>query len=261
MAVPHSRSATRNTTGRLRAARHIASLLLSGLCFAAAPPVAVLAQNIPQTRPVSTDPHAAFIAEASQRFDIPQHWIRAVRRVESAGDVRAISSAGAMGLMQIMPDTWAELRTRHGLGRDPYDPRDNILAGTAYLREMHDRYGSPGFLAAYNAGPGRYEEYLAGRPLPAETRAYVAILAPLIGGDELAPTTRGNTVVATADPNAWRQAPLFVTPFISGSDATRRSQAEHPNGVVAAPEERAEPVDAQQSGALFVVRAGEGNRP
>ena len=70
-----------------------------------------------------------------------------------------------MGLMQIMPDTWTELRTRHRLGRDPYDPRDNILAGAAYLREMHDRYGSPGFLAAYNAGPGRYEDYLAGRPL------------------------------------------------------------------------------------------------
>src|SRR3546814_3022380 len=86
-------------------------------------------------------------------------------RVESRGDVRAVSPKGAMGLMQLMPDTWASLRVRLGLGANPYDPRDNILAGAAYLREMHDRYGSPGFLAAYNAGPGRYEEYLAGRPL------------------------------------------------------------------------------------------------
>ncbi|NWN23181.1 lytic transglycosylase domain-containing protein, partial [Escherichia coli] len=76
----------------------------------------------------------------------------------------------------------------------------------AYLREMHDRYGSPGFLAAYNAGPGRYEEYLAGRPLPAETRAYVATLAPVVGGGELV----GPVTVAAADPLAWTRAPLFV---------------------------------------------------
>src|SRR5258708_29108280 len=102
--------------------------------------------------------------------------------VESDGKQRARSSKGAMGLMQIMPDTWADLRARYGLGADPYEPRDNILAGTAYLREMHDRYGSPGFLAAYNAGPTRYEEYLStGRELPAETQLYVAALAPLTG--------------------------------------------------------------------------------
>src|SRR3546814_10296010 len=130
-------------------------------------------------------PCAVPIEEAVRRFGIPAAWIRAVMRAESAGDVRAISSAGAMGLMQIMPDTWAELRVRHRLGRDPYDPRDNILAGAAYLREMYDRYGPPGFLAAYNAGPGRYEEYLAGRPLPAETRAYVAALLPSFGGGAL----------------------------------------------------------------------------
>jgi Transglycosylase SLT domain len=108
--------------------------------------------------------------------------------------------------MQIMPDTWAGLRQRYRLGRDPYDPHDNILAGAAYLREMHDRYGTAGFLAAYNAGPGRYAEYLAtGRPLPVETLAYVAALAPLIGGD---PVNRG--VIIAAGPAAWISAPLFV---------------------------------------------------
>ena len=87
--------------------------------------------------------------------------------------------------MQIMPKTWAELRARHRLGADPYDPQDNILAGTAYIRELYDRYGAPGFLAAYNAGPGRYERHLAtGRPLPAETQAYVATLAPMIKGEQ-----------------------------------------------------------------------------
>lgn len=261
MTIPLTHPSTGKATGRLRAARRIASLLLSGLCFSAAPPVAVLAQNAPHVRPAVTDPHAGFITEASQRFGIPEHWIRAVRRVESAGDVRAISSAGAMGLMQIMPDTWAELRIRYGLGRDPYDPRDNILAGTAYLREMYDRYGSPGFLAAYNAGPGRYEEYLAGRPLPAETRAYVAILAPLVGGGELAPAMQGNVTVAVADPNAWRSAPLFVTPSFRSSDAARPSEIENTDDTTAAPSERAAPVDASQSGDLFIARAGDGDRP
>ena len=87
-----------------------------------------------------------------------------------------------MGLMQIMPRTYAGLRARHQLGLDAYNPHDNILAGAAYLREMLDRYGSPGFLAAYNAGPGRYDEHLAtGRPLPPETQVYIATLSPMIG--------------------------------------------------------------------------------
>ena len=127
-------------------------------------------------------PFASFIAEASQRFAIPVNWIRAVMHVESGGRAHAVSPKGAMGLMQIMPKTYAGLRARYHLGSNPYDPRDNILAGAAYLREMHDRYGSPGFLAAYNAGPDRYDEHLAtGRPLPIETQDYVAMLTPMIG--------------------------------------------------------------------------------
>ncbi|WP_245315182.1 lytic transglycosylase domain-containing protein [Bradyrhizobium yuanmingense] len=121
-----------------------------------------------------------FINEASRRFAIAPDWIRAVQRIESAADVHARSPKGAMGLMQIMPATWAELRECYNLGNDPYDPRDNILAGTAYLRELLDRYGSPGVFAAYNAGPSRYEEHLAGGALPHETRAYVAKLANLL---------------------------------------------------------------------------------
>ena len=94
----------------------------------------------------------------------------------------AVSPKGAMGLMQIMPQTWAELRRRYGLGEDPYDPHDNIMAGAAYLRELHDRFGKRGFLAAYNAGPGRYEEHLAtGRPLPSETLSYMAAVESLLG--------------------------------------------------------------------------------
>lgn len=129
--------------------------------------------------------YAAEIAAASQRFGIPEAWIRAVMRAESAGDRHAVSHRGAMGLMQVMPATWASLRAQHGLGADPFAPQDNILAGTAYLRAMLDRFGSvPLMLAAYNAGPRRVEAHLStGQPLPAETRAYVAALAPLFTGD------------------------------------------------------------------------------
>jgi hypothetical protein len=87
-----------------------------------------------------------------------------------------------MGLMQLMPGTWVELSVRYGLGLDPFDPRDNILAGTAYLKEMFDRFGSAGFLAAYHTGPSRFEQHLAtGQPLPPETTAYIAAVTPLFG--------------------------------------------------------------------------------
>src|SRR4051794_20560530 len=123
------------------------------------------------------------VSEAAQRFRIPERWITSVMRVESTFDVRATSPVGAMGLMQVMPQTYAGLRRRYGLGNDPYHPSNNILAGAAYLREMYDRFGPGGFLAAYNAGPGRYQEHLTdGRPLPLETRDYVAKLTPKIGG-------------------------------------------------------------------------------
>src|SRR5262249_39495083 len=124
---------------------------------------------------------------------------------ESGGDARALSPQGAMGLMQIMPNTWADLRVRYGLGTDPYDPHDNIAAGAAYLREMHDRYGEPGFLAAYNAGPDRYEEHVAtGRPLPSETVSYMANVASLL---EI--IGHGTVADALAVPT-WASSPLFV---------------------------------------------------
>jgi hypothetical protein len=119
------------------------------------------------------------ITDSSRQFVIPEGWIRSVMKEESAGlttlNGRPItSSAGAMGLMQLMPGTWSEMRDRYGLGRDPYQPRDNILAGTAYLREMYDRYGFPGLFAAYHAGPGRMDAYLiAHKPLPKATRIYL----------------------------------------------------------------------------------------
>lgn len=148
--------------------------------------------------------------------------------IESGGDVRALSPQGAMGLMQIMPATWADLRVRHGLGDNPYDPRDNILAGAAYLRELHERYCSPGFLAAYNAGPGRYDDHLAtGRPLPHETQLYVATLAPLIGEQQA-----HGIIAASRRFVPWQEAPLFVTRTrdeSAGTPAASKKTTERPS--------------------------------
>ncbi|WP_441256124.1 MULTISPECIES: lytic transglycosylase domain-containing protein [unclassified Tardiphaga] len=197
---------------------------------------------------------ANLIEEASRRFGVPAHWIRAVMTVESAGDVRARSPKGAMGLMQIMPETWADLRIRHRLGGDPYDPRDNILAGAAYLHELHDRYGSPGFLAAYNAGPGRYEQYLAGRTLPAETRAYVTTLAPSFGGAELTSPLS----VATVHAKSWTEAPLFIGRPERATAADRVSAEHRSDRVPAGDPMRNISAILPQARSLFVARSSAG---
>lgn len=150
------------------------------------------------------DPWGPWIREASRRFDVPERWIREVMRQESGGRASATSRAGAMGLMQVMPGTYRELQARYGLGNDPYHPYDSIMAGTAYIREMYDLYGSPAFLAAYNAGPRRLEDYLwNSRGLPAETRNYVARIGPRI--IDTHPTRR-----APAEVYAAAEIPLSI---------------------------------------------------
>lgn len=144
---------------------------------------AILATMILSSSPAMAETVAdwrPYVAQASTHCGVPVNWIERVMRAESGGRTTASgrpirSSAGAMGLMQLMPDTWADMRQRLGLGADPDDPRDNILAGTCYLRLMYDRFGYPGLFGAYNAGPRRYAEHLErGRPLPGETVAYIA---------------------------------------------------------------------------------------
>lgn len=123
------------------------------------------------------------IEDASARFGVPAAWIARVMHAESRGRTEwagkpTTSPAGAMGLMQLMPGTWTEMRARLQLGDDPHQPRDNIMAGTLYLRLMYERFGYPGLFAAYNAGPARYAQHIAtGKPLPRETRDYVARIA------------------------------------------------------------------------------------
>jgi len=143
---------------------------------------------------------------AASGVGVPARWIRAIIQIESAGDEHAISARGAMGLMQLMPATWVELSVRYRLGLDPFDPRDNVMAGTAYLRELRDRFGSAGFLAAYHAGPTRYEQHLTkGEPVPPETAAYIAAVTPL-----LADEPGKDAAVRTKRAVPWREAPLFV---------------------------------------------------
>ena len=177
---------------------------------------------IPPSVPTSVATWRPLIAAASARCRIPADWIERVMRAESAGHTtlngRPIRSrAGAMGLMQLMPATWATLQRRLSLGDDPDNPSDNIVAGACYLRMLHDRFGYPGLFAAYNAGPGRYAAHRAtGRALPAETVAYLAALAiPVQAPDTAAPVERlfvvrnGTPVSADlAPPTA--PAPLFA---------------------------------------------------
>ncbi|MEI8393699.1 MAG: transglycosylase SLT domain-containing protein [Rhodospirillaceae bacterium] len=185
----------RNLSGTLRRLLPTAPALclawLLGGCAGTPTPTVVTAEAPP---PATVD---TYIKEASQRFNVPEKWIRAVMHQESGGRVGVVSKKGAIGLMQVMPATWAYLRDTYHLGNDPFEPHDNIMAGTAYIREMFDQYGSPGFLAAYNAGPGRYESHLRTRkPLPGETRHYVAVIGPKIEG------------VLPEGPNPARSTPL-----------------------------------------------------
>lgn len=231
--------------------RRTALLLLIGLSLACALTAPALAQPSRLAPATSHDPFGELIAEAAQRFALPARWIRAVMKAESNGDPRAVSPKGAIGLMQIMPATWQGLRNRYRLGADPYDLRDNIIAGAAYIRELYDRYGSPGWIAAYNAGPGRYEDWLKGRPLPAETRAYVATVAPSLGdGDASAPI-----LIAAADPLAWTRAPLFVAPSARTTAAGPSPVERTPNDADTTPGVRDVSAIAPQSGGLFVSQA------
>jgi soluble lytic murein transglycosylase-like protein len=142
----------------------------------------VVAAPVQATEP---DPWRAAVSEASACFDIPESWIRAVIDAESGGDPRAVSPRGAMGLMQLMPGTWASLSKRLDLGADPFNPRANILAGTAYLADLRERFGFPGLFAAYNAGPTRYAAHLRGeRTLPRETKAYLKRIQNRLSGDQ-----------------------------------------------------------------------------
>jgi soluble lytic murein transglycosylase-like protein len=202
--------------------------------------------------PPTSDPVAhwrPYSEEASRRFGVPLAWIERVIRAESGGRTTLagrpiVSRAGAMGLMQLMPRAWADMRVSYGLGPDPFEPRDNILAGTAYLAAMYRRFGYPGLFGAYNAGPARYKAWLAGRgALPSETQVYLARLT----GDG-APATalrhdagraaNRDTQVAVAVSKAPDRARLFAVDrsaaALAAPSIESEGQERHRNGLFVA---------------------------
>jgi len=195
----------------------ILPLLLSSVGTADAQSNAPLASSPRITQ--ADDPFGGLVTEAAQRFDLPTAWIRAVMLVESNDDARAVSPKGAIGLMQVMPGTYQDMRLRYGLSADPFQPHDNIIAGTAYLREMLDCYGMSGFLAAYNAGPQQYDEHLAtGRALPAETILYVARITPMLSGVQT-----GDRLLAPSATVDWSRSPLFAGQYTAGAEISSNS--------------------------------------
>ncbi len=209
-------------------------------CGAVPDPLATVSPSIVAAKPAQPhrsliDQWQSYIAEAARDFAIPEPWIRAVMGQESGGRTmlngRPITSpAGAMGLMQVMPGTYSDLRRRYALGHDSYDPHDNILAGTAYLREMYERYGYPYLFAAYNAGPRRFDAFfLGGKPLPSETLDYVQSIVPgaetLLGSAPSAAFNRANVPPTAPRKAVVRHVPEPLFFVRKGSSDTGLSKA------------------------------------
>jgi D-alanyl-D-alanine carboxypeptidase len=198
----------------------------SGYVEYGAPPPSAPNHYYPPPGPPG-DPWGPYIREAATRYGVSEQWIRAVMQQESGGQEQAVSPVGAMGLMQVMPATYEGLRERYGLGDDPYDPHNNILAGTAYIREMYDKYGAPGFLAAYNAGPDRVDGYLAGASnLPDETVNYLAVVTPNLG--DTVPFSGPMATYAAAHSGRAIGATPDVASLAAGCDLNRAYDPNHP---------------------------------
>lgn len=241
---------------------------LTGTLITLFPAIATLA--VTPAAAATAHPYASHVAEAARRFSIPETWIWAVMRVESNGDPAAVSRAGAMGLMQIMPGTWAGLTARYGLGDNPWDVWANIHAGAAYLREMVTRYRDlTTALAAYNAGPGRVDDWrIRGRPLPTETIAYVAKIAPMLGTSGVAMLAAVPAVPPPPAAPSWRDAALFVLRRDGASDG-RDAAANPPRiaqpgdiapALVTSPSDLLQRPSSPSSQGLFVPLSGRSER-
>ena len=195
-------------------------LLICALCFGSA-------RSAPCRQRFAAD-----IARAAERFALPRAWICAVIEAESGGHQERdgapmVSVTGAMGLMQLMPASFGAMAQRYHLPATPFAARENILAGTAYLRRCYLRFGFPLLFSAYEAGPARVQNFvLHGVPLPRQTRNYLRhILDNLAGTSPMKvshkPDMAPGLFVAVAE-----GAPLFVG---HGSDTHRRNPQRGPH--------------------------------
>lgn len=190
--------------------RRLRNAVGAAALFAATPPAVAHPRSSPPLNACAS--HAP---EASNRSGLPIDVVLRVMMAESGGNPRVVSAKGAMGCMQIMPATWSYLTSRYGLGSDPFDARMNMIGGAMYLAELTSRYGADGALAAYNAGPGRYERYVAGtQPLPAETIAYAARIG------------RGSRQPALPPSARWQEASLFLPGIAPSTSAAPSPSAE-----------------------------------
>jgi hypothetical protein len=240
-------------------------LLTCVLCSGYAIAPALAAPTVPVARQSPIDRWQTFITDAARQFAIPDAWIRGVMHAESGGRTvlngKPITSVkGAMGLMQIMPGTYRGLRAQYGLGSDAYDPRDNIFAGAAYLRQMYERYGYPSLFAAYNAGPKRLDDFLLrGQPLPRATLDYVGGIVPgaeialAQGSDAPQIPPPKNTPPAVSDSLTAHPNALFFTR--NDGPAAPDSPAEGPPGLSQRVESNAG-ISPANSAALFVPLSG-----
>jgi membrane-bound lytic murein transglycosylase B len=156
------------------------------------------------------------VAKASKRFGVPVPWINAVMRMESGGrtmltqNERMISDKGALGIMQVLPQTYQEMSAQYKFGTDPFDPGDNIHAGTAYLKWLKGKYGYPAMFAAYNAGPGQVDDLLArGTPLPQETKLYVAGIGKILDDKDVGDAATINSAKFTRPDGS----PVLIDPI------------------------------------------------
>ncbi len=136
---------------------------------AAAPVAAVTASATPETKPARVAvPPRQLVQEAAERHGIPPAFLHSVAQTESAYQANAVSPKGAIGIMQLMPGTAAELKA------DPHDPAENVEAGARHLAALLEKYegSSAKALAAYNAGEGAVAKY-GGVPPYSETQLYV----------------------------------------------------------------------------------------
>ena len=180
------------------------------------------AETIRATRYVSADrakPYEEIIAEHSRTHGVRAELVKAVMQVESAFNPYARSPKGALGLMQLMPAT----AQRFGV-KNPFDPRENVRGGVAYLRQLLDRYENNEqlALAAYNAGPGAVDKYGQSVPPYKETRNYVKQISKMT---EVSDTT--------TRPVAMRDNSIFkVTEVIDGRTVVRYTDKKPTTGTV-----------------------------